>query len=105
MGRRSRKKLRIQGLVREARTARERLVAGVGLHERGAFLEHVRSVVEKAEALCKQAGRTVRALPLPSRGAVHELRRIGAMSPHSIPTPRETGEPAPVRVKGIEKGL
>ncbi|MHC4599173.1 MAG: hypothetical protein ACYS47_09220 [Planctomycetota bacterium] len=100
-----RKGVRIQGLVREARDARERLVRGLPLHARGAFLDHVRGVVDRARAICKEAGSTVRSLPAPSRNALAALRKIASLSPEAIPPPRDPDAAKPIRVRGVEGAL
>jgi hypothetical protein len=105
MKKRRRKRLKIRGLVREARLARERLNRGLPLRERHAFLEQVRAVVEKARTICREAGGTVRSLPLPSRNALAELRRIATLSARDIPPPRDPDAPPPIRLPGVEGTL
>jgi hypothetical protein len=85
-------RLRMTGLVRAARRAREQVRAGVPLPERLPFLDGVQGVVRDVEQILAEHGCDESDLSQASRLALAELRAIGGRSPASL-----TGAPDTVR--------
>jgi len=71
--------LRISGIVRCARWAKETLREGLPAGERDAFLTRVSSSVARIEDICAARGLSPDVLPAPSRRALADLRRIAQL--------------------------
>jgi hypothetical protein len=100
------KRIRIRGLVRAARQAQERLLAGVPTEERKSFQESLLGAVSRAREICRRAGTRPRSLPKPSRNALAELERIASIPAEQLPLPREGAAPVfTIRIHGLESGL
>jgi hypothetical protein len=94
-------RIRIRGLVRAARRAQAQLGAGLPRDEGDLFVDGVRCTVARADELLAAHGAPAEALPVPSRRALSELRRIARLDPRTLPPPVD-GEPSsrrPVRVR------
>ncbi len=72
----ARKQLRIQGLVKAMRWARERLKAGIPPAEAEAFRVHVRKTVAQVDAICRNHGVAPSDLPTPSYRAYRFLKNL-----------------------------
>jgi hypothetical protein len=93
-------KVRISGLVKAARLAREQLAVGIPREEMAEFRSWVRRIVAKIERICREYRATPEDLPAPSRRAYHFFKDIDL---DDLP---EREGPAPqavqtVRVSGI----
>jgi hypothetical protein len=72
----ARKQLRIQGLVKAMRWARERLKAGIPPGEANAFRARVQKTVAQVDAICKEHGVAPSDLPTPSYRAYRYLKEL-----------------------------
>ncbi len=89
--------IRISGIVRAARTAHERIQAGMEPAEKASFLLGLRRTVDRVGALLAECGAQAGDLPAPSRRALADLERLAALTPDALPGPRER-TPGPRRV-------
>ena len=97
--RKSKSKLRIQGLVRLMNYAREQISAGVPADQQDDFRALVEDGVRQVERICRQHRCTPRDLPAPSRRAYRYLKGLDL---DNIPERAADQSPAPhVRVSGI----
>jgi len=97
--RKSKSKLRIQGLVRFMNYAREQISAGVPAEQQDDFRALVADGVQQVERICRQHRCTPRDLPAPSRRAYRYLKGLDL---DNIPERAADQSPAPhVRVSGI----
>ena len=72
----ARKQLRIQGLVKAMRWARERLKAGIPPPEADAFRARVRETTAQVDAICQKYGVAPSDLPTPSYRAYRFLKNL-----------------------------
>ncbi|HXK43919.1 MAG TPA: hypothetical protein PKV82_13955 [Anaerolineae bacterium] len=82
--------LRISGLVKAAKWAREQLAMGIPPQEAEGFRQRVRGTLEQVETICREHHIRPQDLPAPSYHAYGFLKEI---SLETLPLPSTTGKP------------